>query len=284
MPGLINLLKRWNDFLRKIGSDRNFQENVPPVSPQKKDEDPTALDASMSGWFKEETGELIEGFKISAEDVVLDVGCGDSLFAAFCGEQCAEIILADIDAKVLKIAEARVRNTKARAVRALITDANPLPVDTGSVTKIIVTEVLEHVDDPVQLLQEVVRVGQAGALYLISVPDPVPEHLQKDIAAPAHFQKPNHIRIFERDQFKALIERSGLIVERETSYGFYWAMWWMFFWACKQDLSAPWHPLLAAWSTTWSELLNTQQGPQIKKVLDEFMPKSQAIIARKPSV
>ena len=37
------------------------------------------IDAAAGGWFRNETGELIEGFPIPAEDLVLDVGCGDGL-------------------------------------------------------------------------------------------------------------------------------------------------------------------------------------------------------------
>lgn len=40
-------------------------------------------DTSLGVWFKEETDELLEGFKISPEDIVLDVGCGDSPFLLF---------------------------------------------------------------------------------------------------------------------------------------------------------------------------------------------------------
>ncbi len=240
-------------------------------------------DATMSGWLRGESGELLAGFRILTADVVLDIGCGEGFFAAFCGEQGAEVILADVDASTVKAAEARVRQTKARAVRALVTDGDPLPLEAHTASKIVLTEVLEHVDDPRRFLAEAVRVGRPGALYLISVPDPVHEHLQKqDIAAPAHFEKPNHIRIFEREQFRSLVTEAGLEIETEASSGFYWAMWWIFFWACKQDLAPPWHPLLTAWTSTWNELLNTQQGPHIKKVLDQFMPKSQIIIARKP--
>ncbi|CRO36601.1 hypothetical protein PAERUG_P12_London_17_VIM_2_11_09_04363 [Pseudomonas aeruginosa] len=36
-------------------------------------------DAVLSGWFNQETDELFSGFPISAEDTVLDVGCGDGL-------------------------------------------------------------------------------------------------------------------------------------------------------------------------------------------------------------
>jgi ubiquinone/menaquinone biosynthesis C-methylase UbiE len=240
-------------------------------------------DAALSGWLRTAQGELLEGFPIVADDVVLDLGCGEGHFAAFCGERATQVILVDVDAATLAAAEARVKQTGVLSVRALQSDTYPLSIAAGSVSKIILTEVLEHVDNPADVMREVVRVGQPGALYLISVPDPVHEHLQKQgISAPAHFQKPNHIRIFEREQFKDLVQQSGLIIERETSYGFFWAMWWLFFWSCKQDLSPPWHPLLAAWNKTWWELLSTEQGPHVKKVLDQFMPKSQVIIARKP--
>ena len=252
--------------------------------------DPTVLhdtvgfrDAALSGWVLDGSAELMAGFPITENDVVIDIGCGEGHFSAFCGAQGAEIILVDVNAAALGVAETRLRQTRARAVRAVLSDGSPLPLADDLASKVVITEVLEHVDDPEQLLVEAMRVGRPGALYLITVPDPVHEHIQKQgIAAPAAFEKPNHIRIFEREQFRALVSGAGLSIERETSSGFYWAMWWIFFWACKQDLAPPWHPLLAAWTRTWHELLNTEQGPHIKQVLDGFMPKSQIIIARKP--
>ncbi|MGV8495600.1 class I SAM-dependent methyltransferase, partial [Pseudomonas aeruginosa] len=41
-------------------------------------------DAVLSGWFNQETDELFSGFPISAEDTVLDVGCGDGGNVHFC--------------------------------------------------------------------------------------------------------------------------------------------------------------------------------------------------------
>ena len=237
----------------------------------------------MSGWLRGDSGELLAGFPVHASDVVIDIGCGEGHFAGFCGAQGAHIILADIDPAALAQAENRVRATSARAVEALLCDGVPLPLANHVASRVVLTEVLEHVNDPQRFIAEAVRVAQPGALFLISVPDPVHEHIQKQgIAAPAHFARPNHIRIFEREEFRALVCDAGLVIETETASGFYWAMWWIFFWACKQDLAPPWHPLLSSWTRTWHELLNTEQGPHIKQVLDGFMPKSQVIIARKP--
>ena len=237
-------------------------------------------DAVLSGWFVRERGELFEGLPITRDDVVLDVGCGDGGIAGFCGERGAAIILADSDPERVSAAERRLAGTAARNVRALITDCNPLPLPDDTASIVISTEVLEHVDDPHKFLAELVRVGREGARYLLTVPDPVCETLQKTLAPPSYFAKPNHIRIIERDEFAAMVEAVGLTIERRASYGFYWSLWWLMFWVCKVDLGQA-HPVLDGWAQTWGALLDSPGGPQVKKVLDSFMPKSQVIIARK---
>lgn len=239
-------------------------------------------DEYLSGWYRRETGELLEGFAIGPEDVVIDVGCGDGHMVHFCASRGAEVIFVDVDAEKVANVEELMRKLPARAATPVVSDANPLPLPDGCASKVIATEVLEHVDDPEQFMRELVRIGAPGAQYLLSVPDPVCESVQKPIAAPAYFEKPNHIRIFGRTEFDELVRRSGLVIERRVQYGFYWSIWWCLFWACKQDLSDPWHPLLQNWDKTWGSLLELPDGMRIKRALDEFMPKSQAVVARKP--
>ena len=258
---------------------------APPASPPVQTApaaDPSLTDAYLSGWFHHESGELLQGFAITAEDTVLDVGCGDGPFVNFCAQRGAEVIFADIDANKVAAVEKMLAGSPARGVRPIVSDANPLPLPDETASKVICMEVLEHVEDPARFMRELLRVGRPGAQYLLTVPDPVAETVQKNLAPDSYFQKPNHIRIFQRDEFERLVTDAGLIVEQRVSYGFYWSLWWMMFWACEQDLAPPWHPLLENWAKTWETLLAMPQGPRIKKVLDEFMPKSQAIIARKP--
>jgi hypothetical protein len=247
-----NLLRKWNASLRNIIKGEHHQ----------------SVDAALSGWFKNETGELIEGFKICPEDVVIDVGCGESPFLHFCAKQGAEVIFADIDAQKVAAMTKILKGSSARSVTALVSDACSLPLKDASVSKIIAMEIMEHVDDPAALLKEL---------------DPVAETLQKDIAAPSYFEKPNHVRIIGRKEFEQLVVDAGLIMEQHRYYGFYDSICWIFFWACKQEARPPWHPLLKSWNQTWKQLLETEQGPAIKRILDNFMPKSQAIIARKPN-
>lgn len=239
-------------------------------------------DALASGWYLQQSDELYRGFVIQAEDVVLDIGCGDGGNSLFCAHRGAHVIVADIDAGKVESTMQRLAGTPARLVQGVVGDANPLALESGVASKVICMEVLEHVDDPAQFLSELVRVGRSGTHYLLSVPDPVQEHLQKKVAPASHFEKPNHIRIIQRDEFETMVSAAGLVIERHEYYGFYWSVWWLFFWVCKVDLSDARHPLLESWARTWETLMDSPNGEQVRSALNDFMPKSQVIIARKP--
>ncbi len=254
---------------------------TPDIAPL--DFEPGLRDSTLSGWFNSETGELFAGFPISADDTVVDVGCGDGGNSIFCSRQGAKVIFADISEERVAQTAAKMREVGAHDAVPLVSNADPLPLGDAIASKVICTEVIEHVESPARFLAELVRIGKPGAQYLITVPDPEAEKLQKHFAPASYFEHPNHIRIIERSEFREMIEQSGLIVEKEDSYGFYWTMWWCLFWACeKQDFAAPWHPLLQHWMQAWGHFLKTPNGPRIKRVFDSYLPKSQLIIARKP--
>ncbi|HTU93293.1 MAG TPA: class I SAM-dependent methyltransferase [Gemmataceae bacterium] len=236
------------------------------------------------GLFNRQTRELLGGFAIGSDDTVVDVGCGAGCASAFAAECGAAVYAVDVDPHALAAAEERMRGRKsARSFRTLLSDANPLPLPDGLATRVVAQEVLEHVDAPRQFLAELVRIGQPDALYLLSVPDPVAEKVQKKLAPDAYWRKPNHLRILEREQFVGLVRDAGLRIEKRLSSSFFWSMWWILFWSGEGDLECgtPGTPVLAHWNKTWAALLNTPNGPRIKQALDELMPKSQVILARK---
>lgn len=243
------------------------------------------LDNNIAGWYRAEPGkdpEVYPGVPVSADDIVLDVGCGDGGTINFCAQYGADIIFADIDADKVAAKEQNLRASNAKSVRAIVSDANPLPLDDHSATRIISMEVMEHVDEPKQFLAELYRVGKPGAIYLISVPDAAAEEMQIGFAAPAYFEKPNHINIFQREEFQALVQESGLDIVSIDYQGFYWSVWWMFFWGTGQELSPPWNELIHSWAKTWDILLNTPRGLEVKQRLDQALPKTQILVATKP--
>lgn len=238
-------------------------------------------DAVLSGWYQNPTGEVYRGVPIGPEDVVVDVGCGEGGTLAFCARRGAHVIAIDLDADALAQARAKIEPTAARAKEFHVAPAESLPVADGSATRVICTEVLEHVEDPHVALRELHRIGADGSLYLISVPDPVQESVQQKVAPDSYFRHPNHVRIIQREEFRALVEGAGLEVVSHGTYGFYWSVWWTMFWACKVDIANPQHPALDHWARSWEALLSTPEGPAIKVALDSVLPKSQVIVARK---
>lgn len=239
-------------------------------------------DLEQNGWFQRETGELITGFPIRAEDTLVDVGCGNGGASLFAAGQGAEVIAVDIRADVIERMDRELAKSKARAYQAILSDANPLPLEDNSASCILAMEVLEHVDDPDQFLSELVRVGKPDARYLITVPDPVAEKVQKRVASPDQWEKPNHVRIFEREELAQTVTRSGLTIESRGYRSFFWAMWWILFWGSEQKkFDEPEVPVLANWTATWHELMQCPKGKEVRAALDELMPKGQYVIARK---
>jgi hypothetical protein len=149
-------------------------------------------------------------------------------------------------------------------------------------------EMLEHTLDPEKIMAELVRVGKPGAQYLITVPDSRSEMLQKPFANPIYFSKPNHIQIFDKENFVRLVENSGLKVERYDSWGFYWTVFMSLFWIVQQQecfngaiWDYPCHPVLQSWSNTWAGLMELNGSEKLLESFDKYLPKSQVIIARK---
>jgi acetyltransferase-like isoleucine patch superfamily enzyme/SAM-dependent methyltransferase len=240
-------------------------------------------DDALAGWYNLEHGELASGFPIGPDDVVLDVGCGMGGMATFSAQRGARLILVDTNEANLGQARARLAAYPGLRLETHVGDAHRLPLASGVADKIICTEVLEHVEDPAAVMAELYRVGRPGAQYLITVPGTAQEMLQKRLAHPSYFERPNHIRIFDPESFATLVSGGGLVIERTMNHGFFWSIWMALFWQAEVPLSdATSHPSLDLWARTWAEVLKGRQARHVQSVLDEFLPKSQIIIASKP--
>ena len=229
-------------------------------------------------------GEIFDGFQVSASDVVVDFGCGPGHACAIAGEVGAEVVAIDIDPGAVERARRLVQQTAARSFRGLAGEGATRSLADGTATVVLAQEVLEHVTHPAATLAELVRIGRRGARYLISAPDPVSERLMRAVAPGWYFERPGHVNIFEREAFDRLITSAGLAIEKRVLTGAYWSIWWTLRWAVGQHvepraLAQP--AILRHWNRAWKQLKSTPQGRAAIDSLNEALPKSQVVIARK---
>ena len=97
-------------------------------------------------------------------DRVLDIGCGLGYFCHLLSQRGATVWGVDTDAKCVTFA---TRNLGSGFV---VGRAESLPFKADSFDKILCSEVLEHIDDDKDALSEIVRVGRAGGIVVITVP------------------------------------------------------------------------------------------------------------------
>jgi SAM-dependent methyltransferase len=116
-----------------------------------------AVRAPLAAWLRAEAGQA-DGKR------VLDVGCGDKPYYPFFAELASEYI--GVDA-----------NHPAADLHAPV---ESLPVEDASFDVVLCTQVLEHADDPAQVVRELRRVVRPGGRVLASThgvqvyhPDPV---------------------------------------------------------------------------------------------------------------
>ena len=250
-------------------------------------------DDVLSGFYQNETHEVFSGIKLSTEDVLVDVGCGSGGVLEFCSKLVGEIIALDIDNEAIGRVQQKAIFTESKNISFLSASGESLPLASATATKVLCLEVLEHVDDPHKVMDELRRIGKPGCIYLISVPGQFSEGIMSRVGPPEIFQKPHHIRIFQQESIRKLIADSGLTIISESSAGFFStffvAMYWMQFGrgpgqafeAINVELSHN-DPVLCDWANAWNYLLDLPNGPQIKALLDKLFPKSQIFIAQKP--
>ena len=252
-------------------------------------------DDVLAGFYRNDTQEVFPGVHLGAEDVLVDVGCGSGGVLEFCQRYAGKIFALDIDAEALPAVRSRTLFADAENISFVSASAEQLPITTGTATKVLCLEVLEHVDDPELVVAELFRIGRPGCIYLISVPGQFSESMMQKVAPREMFEKPHHIRIFSQTEFSSLVKRSGLTILTEAGSGafstLFVAMYWQKFGtqpgqsfeAVNPEISHH-DPLLQDWAEAWNYLLDLPNGEDIKAMFDTLIPKSQIIVAIKPDL
>jgi len=107
-------------------------------------------------------GVLVDFVAEHAGRSVLDLGCGLGGYSRALAER-------GFDVRALDVVPDYVERARSIGVEAELYDGDTIPLGDGSVDTVMLLEVLEHLDDPAQLLGEARRVARTGVL--VSTPN-----------------------------------------------------------------------------------------------------------------
>ncbi|MBU7583451.1 MAG: class I SAM-dependent methyltransferase [Nostoc sp. TH1S01] len=136
---------------------------------------------------------------------VLDVGCGSGAFLNLITQKLPDVICHGNDANPA------IRNTLPPQVN-LHLNLSDAPTNLDAVT---LFQVVEHVADPIELLQESIAKVRPGGLVIVSVPDhsgPIRFFADSHTAIPPH-----HVSIWTPKSLELFLNKFGLsILDRKT--------------------------------------------------------------------
>ncbi len=174
--------------------------------------------------YRRRVRRVVDYLDLAPGQAVLDCGTGMGFYLKVLAALYPECRLFGIDfeTRVLRFARAHLPPA-ATVVRG---DIHRLPYADGAFDRVIMSEVLEHLDDDARGLAEVRRVLRPGGLLAVTVPNARYPYWYDPInrVAEGVFRRPirrgpfagiwaNHRRLYRREDLVGLVERGGFAVE-----------------------------------------------------------------------
>ena len=115
-----------------------------------------------------------------------------------------------------------------RSFSLTVGNALSLPFPDQSFDKVLCSEVLEHIPDYGQALNEISRILKPGGTLAVSVPRFWPEWVCWALSDDYHNEPGGHVRIFREGQLKGAVESRGLsFFHRHFAHGLHSPYWWL---------------------------------------------------------
>ncbi|NNE11422.1 MAG: class I SAM-dependent methyltransferase [Ilumatobacter sp.] len=174
---------------------------------------------------------------LRAGDRVLDVGAGFGRHVYECARRGSHVVALDYAADEV----VQTRDTLAAMVETdeispdeligvLRGDACRLPFPDSSFDVVITSEVLEHIQDDVTAIAEMVRVLRPGGRFAATVPARLPETIAWKLSDEYHAPKSpgGHVRIYSNTELRAKLRSAGLDVDgHHRAHALHSPYWWL---------------------------------------------------------
>ena len=223
-------------------------------------------------------------------DLVLDAGAGFGRHAYEVARRGGRIVALDY-------ADDEVRTTRATFgamleegqirrdsyVGALRGDATRLPFPDDTFDRVITSEVLEHIQDDVSAIAELVRVLRPGGSFACTVPSWWPEKINWKLSDEYHAPKAvgGHVRIYSQTELTAKLRAAGLDVRgSHRAHALHSPYWWL---KCAVGPRRDDHRLVSTYRRflEWDITRQPRSVKAVEKVLSPVMGKSLVIYATK---
>jgi SAM-dependent methyltransferase len=184
-------------------------------------------------------------------DRVLDVGAGFGRHVFECARRGADVVALDYAAD--EVVETRatlgamVDSGEIELDRfdgVLRGDATKLPFADASFDKVITSEVLEHIQDDVAAIAEMIRVLKPGGTFAATVPAWGPEKINWMLSDEYHAPKSpgGHVRIYSKTELSAKLRSAGLELDgTHRAHALHSPYWWL---KCAVGPTDDDHPLV----------------------------------------
>ncbi len=174
---------------------------------------------------------------LQADDRILDVGSGFGRHVYECARRGAHVVALDYGAdevvQTRDTLEAMVETheiTADKLIGVLRGDARRLPFPDATFDVVITSEVLEHIQDDVAAIAEMVRVLKPGGRFAATVPAWLPETINWKLSDEYHAPKSvgGHVRIYATTELRAKLRTAGLDVDGyHRAHALHSPYWWL---------------------------------------------------------
>ncbi|MFP5489326.1 MAG: class I SAM-dependent methyltransferase [Acidimicrobiia bacterium] len=225
-------------------------------------------------------------------DRVLDVGAGFGRHVYECARRGARVVALDYAAdEVVQTRDTLAAMVEAgeipedRLIGVLRGDACRLPFPDAAFDVVITSEVLEHIQDDVAALAEMVRVLKPGGRFAATVPAWLPEVVNWKLSDEYHAPKAvgGHVRIYTRTELRAKLRAAGLEVDGyHRAHALHSPYWWL---KCAVGPRNDSHPAVVRYRKflEWDIVEQPAVTRVAERVLSPVLGKSAVLYGTKPS-